>query len=506
MNRTSTLERWAPAIVIAAAAWLALFPITSVDAYYHLAVGKRILETGEIPSRGVGSATFGSEPWHDNEWGFQVVAAALGETQRDGDGVLVLTPRGRISLIGMRAAFLALTLGFLSAALRRMGVSGLGRSLALWLLAFLTFGNLFWDVRPQIVSYAIFAAILWLLEEDRAGRRFAVPAILAATALWANVHAAFPVGVVLVGVEAVGSLWDGRRDRDARRRAFRLLGAAALMPLAAALNPHGFEQVTHPLRYVFQPEIHAGNAEWFPPDFRRLPLLLGTLAWAVVSWGRARPLRTAEILRIGVFFALLTTALRHLPFAALVLVAAGARASGSAWRLERIPRWAAAAALAIGIVAFSGAKFVGPLPRFEERMVRPMPERAVRFLVREAVEGNGFNAYRFGGFLMFRMYPEERVFMDGRNDLYGMFRHRVYNPILFAEPGWEARLEDAVSRWDLGWVLVDASDPIAAGLAGRDGWIRGDPPFPDGGPDAPVALFLRDTGANRERLLRWPGR
>lgn len=506
MDRISTLERWTPAMVIVAVAWLALFPITSVDAYYHLAVGKRILETGEIPSRGVGSATFGSEPWHDNEWGFQVVAAALGVTERDGDGVLVLTPRGRVSLILMRAAFLALTLGFLSAALRRMGVSGLGRALALWLFAFLTFGNLFWDVRPQIVSYAIFAAILWLLEEDRAGRRFAVPAILGATALWANVHAAFPVGVVLVGVEAVGSLWEARRDRDGRRRAYRLLGAAALMPLAAALNPHGFAQVTHPLRYVLQPEIHAGNAEWFPPDFLHLPLLLGTLAWAVVSWGRARPLRAAEILRIGVFFALLTTALRHLPFAALVLVAAGARAAVSAWRLDRIPRWGGAAALAIAIVAFSGAKFVGPLPRFEEGMVRPMPERAVRFLVREAVEGNGFNAYRFGGFLMFRMYPEERVFMDGRNDLYGMFRHRVYNPILFAEPGWEARFDEVVSRFGLGWVLVDASDPIAAGLAGREGWIRGDPPFPDGRPEAPITLFLRDNEANRERLSRWPGR
>jgi hypothetical protein len=506
LGRASTLERLAPAIVIAATAWLALFPIKSVDAYYHLAVGKWILETGEIPSRGVGSATFGSEPWHDNEWGFQVFAAALGKTERDRDGVLVLTRRGRISLILMRAAFCALTLGSLSAALRRMGVSGLARALALWLLAFLTFGNLFWDVRPQIVSYAIFAAILWLLEEDRAGRRFAVPAILAATALWANVHAAFPVGVVLVGAEAIGSLWDGRRDRDARRRGLRLLGAAALMPLAAALNPHGFEQVTHPLRYVFQPEIHAGNAEWFPPDFRRLPLLLGTLAWAIVSWGRARPLRAAEILRIAVFLALSTTALRHLPFAAMVFVSAGARAAASAWRFDRVPRWGGAGALAIAIVALSGSKFVGPFPRFEESMVRPMPERAVRFLVREAVEGNGFNAYRFGGFLMFRMYPEERVFMDGRNDLYGMFRHRVYNPILFAEPGWEKRLDEAVARFDIGWILVDAADPLAVGLAGRAGWIRGEPPSTDGSPDAPITLFLRDSEANRERLSRWPGR
>jgi hypothetical protein len=46
------------------------------------------------------------------------------------------------------------------------------------------------------------------------------------------------------------------------------------------------------------------------------------------------------------------------------------------------------------------------------------------------VEGAGFNAYRFGGFLMFRLYPGERVVMDGRNDLYREFRTDVYNRIL----------------------------------------------------------------------------
>ena len=75
-----TLERLLPAVAIAAMAWLALFPISSVDAYYHLAIGKRILDAGEIPSRGVGSATFGDAPWHDNEWGFQLLAAAIAPT------------------------------------------------------------------------------------------------------------------------------------------------------------------------------------------------------------------------------------------------------------------------------------------------------------------------------------------------------------------------------------------------------------------------------------------
>ena len=85
-------------------AWLALFPITSVDSYYHLATGRRILDEGRIPSRGVGSATFGTAPWHDNEWGFQVLAASIGRTDRGADGLLRLTFAGRVGLVLLRAA------------------------------------------------------------------------------------------------------------------------------------------------------------------------------------------------------------------------------------------------------------------------------------------------------------------------------------------------------------------------------------------------------------------
>lgn len=519
MERKGPRRSFLVAGAVAVLAWLALFPITSVDAYYHLAIGKRILESGEIPRRGVGSATFGEAPWHDNEWGFQAVAAALGRSERDPSGVLVLTPGGRAALVLLRALVLAATLGLVSATLARGGVSTVGRALAIWLLAFLTFGNLFWDLRPQIASYLLFAAVFWFLERDREGARWAVPGLLTISALWANLHATFHLGVAVVGLEALGELWDARRTTGERRRALRLAIASAGMIAAALLNPHGWRQITHPFVYLLSPEIHAGNVEWIPPDLLRLPLLLLAVAWAGTALASDRARRSADLLRVALFGALFTTALRHLPFLAIVLAVAGARSAASVLRAGRFPRLASvlgkeaspsrrAAAgflLAAGIVGLSGAKFVGPLPRFEERPVRPMPESAVRFLAREGIPGSGLNAYRFGGFLMFRLYPEERVFMDGRNDLYGRFRNEVYNPILRAEPGWRAALRDAVARWDLGWILVDAAEPIASALPGEPGWISGSPPRVDGGDGDGIVLYLRDTEANRERLARWPG-
>ncbi len=511
--------RWTPLAAILVLAWLALFPITSVDAYYHLATGRRILDEGAIPTRGVGSATFGEAPWHDNEWGFQVLAALVGRTARDADGVVVLTPLGRAGLVLLRALCLAATLALLSAQMARLGVEPLTRAVALMLAGFLTFGNLFWDVRPQILSYLALAATGYLLERDRGGARWAAPAILGVVTLWANVHGAFVIGVALVGAEGAGEMIEGLVHRGeggpAKRRGARLLVLAALAPLAACLNPHGWRQVVHPLLYMVRPEIHEANLEWERPDLLHLPLFLLTVALLVVSLLARRRARLAELLRAGAFLALFLTAIRHLPLVVLVLVPivasaiSGAARRGGAWRnLEPTgPRFgkpavrlAAAALLVVAIVALSGARFIGPIPRFEERAAWPMPEREVRFLAREGVEGNGFNAYRFGGFLMFRLYPAERVFMDGRNDLYGAFRASVYDVILDARPGWQEAWDRAVERYRIGWVLVDSKDPLVAGLREKGGWLEPAASAGERDPGTGIALLLRDTPANRGRV------
>ena len=400
---------WAAIVVLS---WLALFPITSVDAYYHLAVGRWMLEHREIPDRAVFSATFGDRPWHDNEWGFQLLAAAIGRAERSADRVLELTAAGTVGLIGLRAVALGLTLALLSAAMARGGVDPLSRAVAVVWIAFLTFNNLFWAVRPQILTYAALAALVWILARDRQGGNRWLFAALPLIALWANVHGAFIVAVVLLGAETAGS-W---LDRDGRFG--RLAVVTALAPVAACVNPHGWRQVVHPFLYVLRPEIHAGNAEWTRPDLLHLPLLVLSTVWVAVALAAGERRRWADILRALAFLGLFSTAIRHLPLLAIVLVPIGFEAAAGAarrrgWRgavlptatLHRPPafRLGAAAVAVVAIVALSGARFVGIVPAFGERPVRPMPEAAVREIARSGIAGNVLNSYRMGGFLMFRL-------------------------------------------------------------------------------------------------------
>jgi hypothetical protein len=468
---SSRIERCLPWVAVAAGGWLALFPITSVDAYYHVAVGKRILETRSIPNRGVGSASFGQQPWHDNEWGFQAIAAVIGTTAHDDSGVVVLTPSGRAGLILFRAAACALTLTFLLLTMQVLGVPALATALGVWLAAFLTFGNLFWDIRPQILSFAALAACGWLLEKDREGARWALPAVLGAIALWSNVHGAFVLGIALVGGEAAGAWLE-----LSRARAIRMTATLALAPVAACVNPLGWHQLAHPFLYLFRPEIFAGNNEWTPPDLRHLPLLvLFTLVVFGAVVAGARP-RAGHVFRILVFAVLFATAIRHLPALVIAGVPPGLALLRQAPKL-RLPsaaraRSLAAAALAAGIVALSGSKFIGLVPRFEESPSRPLAEAHVRWLARHGFDGPGFNDYRFGGFLMLRRYPQEIVLMDGRNDLYGTFRTGPYNDVLYSRPGWDSTWDEMQRRWNLRWVLVDAATPFAGILERDAAWRR----------------------------------
>jgi len=503
-----------PCLTVVALAWLALFPITSVDAYYHLATGRRILDSGAIPRVGVGSATFGDRPWHDNEWGFQVVAASLARAEADESGAWVLTQGSRVRLIALRALCLGLTLAALSAHMAASGVDAITRGVSLVLAAFLTFGNLFWTLRPQILGYLLLAVTAYLVERDRAAKRGSATLLLAVVTLWANVHGTFVLGIALLATEAVGEWIDlarGSVPPASRDRARRLTVITLLSPAAACLNPHGYRQLLHPFLYLFQPEIYRGNAEWTSPDLLHLPLLLATALLLVVSLVARGGGRSGDLLRCGLFFVLAGSAIRHLPLAAIVwvpILAAGLFSAASrGGRLRGLlptgpdrrtaARLGSAGLIVAVIVLLSGAKFVGVVPRFEERPVSPMPEREVRRIASRPPAGTIFNSYRFGGFLMFRLYPQDAAFMDGRNDLYRSFQDDVYNPILKARPGWRSLWTEAVRQHDIRWVLVDESEPLVAELKSDPGWqLETFGPAGDD-PAGVVLLSRRDPDAPR---------
>ena len=79
-----------------------------------------------------------------------------------------------------------------------------------------------------------------------------------------------------------------------------------------------------------------------------------------------------------------------------------------------------------------------------------------------------FNAYGWGGYLIWKLHPERAVYIDGRADVYGDALVEDYLRAEAGEPGWRALLERDGVR-----VVMVAPDAALATLLREDkDWDR----------------------------------
>jgi hypothetical protein len=97
------------------------------------------------------------------------------------------------------------------------------------------------------------------------------------------------------------------------------------------------------------------------------------------------------------------------------------------------------------------------------------PAAAVEWLQRQGRRGPIFNLYDWGGYLIWKLYPDERVFIDGRSDLYGLTGDRVVSEYLQTINGGE-RWNAALEKYKVRLVLVPPDTPLATLLSVSELW------------------------------------
>jgi hypothetical protein len=93
-----------------------------------------------------------------------------------------------------------------------------------------------------------------------------------------------------------------------------------------------------------------------------------------------------------------------------------------------------------------------------------LPVGAVNFIDENNINGRMYNSYDIGGYLIFRLYPEQKVFIDGRADLYGDDFVKDYLQIETGGPRWESLFNTA--RVD--FAIVDRQAAIRQLLMSRE--------------------------------------
>lgn len=442
----------------------------------HLAIGETILRSGSIPTSDAFSHTMAGEPLTPHEWLSQVAFAAsfrlLGL-----DGVVLLCAL----LIGLTFALV-----YRSAAAH----SGLPlAALALTLLAAAA-SSLHWLARPHLFTLLLVVVWTGLLDAIRKGNRTTWWALPPVMLLWVNLHGAFVFGFIIWLAYAAGWAW--RRwvghapDAPGVGRSLALGGALSLA--VTALNPVGLKLWATSLGYAGNAYLVGHTAEYLSPNFHDVstwPFLLMILTglWLV---GAARPRLSPEsaLLLVG-WMGLGLVSVRHVPVFAVVsapILASClpgvllASAPGLAWqrredgmaRLEgglRGHAWPIAVTLAAGLALAGGAQLT-PVAGGNAFSPRVFPVEAVDWLESHPPTGRVFNSFPWGGYLLYRLWPDVRVFIDGQTDFYGEALTREYEQVITLSDGWEAVLE----KYDVEWVLIPADSELARALYSDSAW------------------------------------
>ena len=77
-----------------------------------------------------------------------------------------------------------------------------------------------------------------------------------------------------------------------------------------------------------------------------------------------------------------------------------------------------------------------------------------------------FNDINWGGYLSFRLWPAQKVFIDSQTDFYGETFVRDYANLLAAPANWDTELE----KYNVNTLLLPPSDPLALAAGQNVGW------------------------------------
>ena len=511
---------------------LAARPISDPDFWWHLRAGKLIFETRAIPRADIFSSTFYGREWVAHEWLSEVlmysIHQALGYAGLVVCFALVISAAMWVAYRRCAAvaghpyvAGFAVLLGALAAS-PTWGVRP-------QMFSFL-FASVFLAVLDGYVRWGSRRAVCWL-----------VPL----TALWVNMHAGFALGLALIALTVAGLVldsWlsDGGRTRrnqsggdegrdnssdesDGNNQScgdgsdgkslsnvsdgsplWRRVGPLALVfaacLMAVALNPNGVRLYLYPFETLTSRAMMKYINEWLSPDFHELMfqplalLLFATFAAMILSRGRVRP--SSLLLLAATGYAALRSG-RNVPFfalAAMPLLAEHSwrwltRQTWGAWLARPEKREAGAGVkVVLNIALFVAAPLalaflrVGQVAaRQASDEARNFPVAAVEFMRANRLPQPVFNEYGWGGYMIWNLYPDYRVYIDGRADVYGDDYLEEFLHTHDGVANWRAPLEREAVRT----VFVNPDAPLASLLRQDAGWRK---VFEDG----QAVIFVRE--------------
>lgn len=262
----TSLFRYGPMLIVVALAIADSKRLADPDLWGHVRFGQAVLASGHVPATDPYSYSVPGHPWLNHEWLAEVLMA------------FAYTHLGILGLKLLKLVCSAATVVLLAAALAETGAPVFWQFAALAVISASVAPEI--QFRPQMFTFALFAATVALLARHCYRGRARLWLMFPIMALWANLHGGFIMGLAALGAYAtIGLIEDLIRGRSAAQSIWLMLLVPAVS-IATLLNPYGFEMWLVVVRALHNSRTGTVILDWWP--------LLSTLA---TSGGRCRPQR-----------------------------------------------------------------------------------------------------------------------------------------------------------------------------------------------------------------------
>ncbi|MEK7389327.1 MAG: hypothetical protein AAB036_06495 [Elusimicrobiota bacterium] len=445
---SETPARWLPLLfftVIGVIFVLHMAAYVDPDLFFHIKEGEKLVVLGRFPVLEEFSFTAAGKEMVATEW------------LADAGSFLIFRAAGYPGLVLFHAVLFLAALAVLFRFMR----DDLPPSMRFLLVALAAFGLMnFIAVRVHaftilFMSLYLFAIRLW---ED--GRRWVPWAMAAGLLVWVNIHGGFMLGWVTLGLVCLLEFKNTKR-----------LVALAPWGLGTALccvHPNGMTALLYPIWFMAMPP--AGRSmilEWKPLDCSHpssIPYLvmIGALCWVGIgAQRRAFPwaLLTLMLLALGLrgrkllpIFTLSAAASLSLTLRQSVL---------KPWQGRLCVTATAAILLAMGFLERKAPSS----PNWRD-WESGYPRAAAEFVSSRHPDARIFHPYTWGGYLIYKLSPKTKVFIDGRLDPYWSLLPNDYTTIMECLPGWRDRLAD----WAIDVAVLPRTTRLAHALGADPRW------------------------------------
>ena len=449
--------------------------VTDPDIWWHLRTGQLILQNHAVFHTDPYSFTKFGQPWVNHEWLSDVLIFIVYRTA--GWAGLIVVFAAIVSTAFMCVFRRCSGPPYLAAAVTVLGAIASSPS---------------WGVRPQTFSLLSASLFLLILERSSAHQNL-LWYTLPITLIWVNLHGGYAIGIAFMFLFIVGDLVDvalGFQNwSESRTRLQELVLALAACLAIIPLNPYGFRMYRYPIETIYSSGIQGYISEWLSPNFHEgmfLPLLFMLLAIFVAAAISPLRLRPRDLLLLAATTWAALHSARHI--AIFVLVAAPLL-SGliyswlSQSRGSSFPAKPASATLTLrlcnglvlaGFLAFTLIRLRQVVAGQADAEAQAFPSAAISYVLKNRLPSPLLNHYNWGGYLIWKLYPDYRVYIDGRTDLYGdAFMDQSGATYNISNESWREPLE----KWQTRTVILPPNAPLVSALRCQRGWkeVYGDP-------------------------------